>query len=97
MKFPCTSCGACCRRVAQVPDHGLPVKDDGSCGHLVNNLCSIYHHRPDICRVDKMVDDIAEHHGMDRIQSLNLVARLCNSFQEEDGMDKAMYHVGEII
>ena len=34
--------------------HGLPLKEDGSCGHLENNLCSIWEDRPDFCRSELM-------------------------------------------
>jgi Fe-S-cluster containining protein len=78
MTFPCTSCGACCRRIGQSQGHGLPVNPDGSCGHLKNNLCEIYDTRPDFCRIDHMIGD--------KPQLLELTARLCNQFQVEDGM-----------
>ena len=45
MDFPCTMCGACCRRarsfLAACKEAGIdsgydyPVNDDGSCGHLI--------------------------------------------------------------
>ena len=44
MEFLCSQCGACCRRAGiwEGAKYGLPIKKDGSCGHLKNNLCSIY-------------------------------------------------------
>jgi Fe-S-cluster containining protein len=49
--FECNNCGACCRMPA-VRAYGLPVRDDGSCMHLVDNKCSIYNDRPLVCRID---------------------------------------------
>lgn len=56
MEFLCSGCGACCRAAGKMngASYGLPIKEDGSCAHLVGNSCSIYNSRPDICRVDKM-------------------------------------------
>ena len=56
-KFLCSSCGACCytdmkKRGAE--ERGLPIKKDGSCAHLVGNLCSIYENRHDVCNSEKM-------------------------------------------
>jgi len=57
MKFLCSKCGACCKLAGPMggAKHGLPINKDGSCANLVNNECSIYKTRPNICRVDKMV------------------------------------------
>jgi Fe-S-cluster containining protein len=49
MEFLCSKCGACCRVAAK---YGLPDRGDGGCVYLdENDLCSIYDHRPLICRV----------------------------------------------
>lgn len=55
-KFLCSQCGACCKLAGKMggKKYNLPINEDGSCGHLKNNVCSIYDNRPDICRVDKM-------------------------------------------
>jgi len=44
-KFPCTMCGACCRKVGEIViaaesqgqslGYDFPVNDDGSCGHSI--------------------------------------------------------------
>lgn len=51
MSFPCTACGACCRRLPVVSPMALA---DGSCRHLDpgTNLCTVYAQRPLACRVD---------------------------------------------
>ena len=57
MNFLCTGCGACCRLAGRMngAKYGLPIKEDGSCAHLIGSKCSIYETRPDVCRVDKMM------------------------------------------
>lgn len=58
--FPCTQCGACCRKAGIAIEHfkkqgiSFPykAKEDGSCEMLENNLCKVYNERPDICRLN---------------------------------------------
>jgi Fe-S-cluster containining protein len=52
--FLCSSCGACCRNVQNLP---LP-STNGVCDNLdkETNKCKIYETRPKICRVDEMYD-----------------------------------------
>lgn len=53
MTFPCTKCGACCRRVDAVADLADLDRGDGACVHLAgDNTCRIYEERPKACRVD---------------------------------------------
>jgi len=33
-----------------------PINSDGSCSMLVDNKCSVYETRPDICNVDKVYE-----------------------------------------
>jgi Fe-S-cluster containining protein len=83
MKFPCTSCGACCRRVHLVP--GWPkeyLKEDGSCIHLDNNLCSIYEFRPPICRIGFSLASS----GLTELQYKIKTAEICNTLMKEDGI-----------
>lgn len=61
MKFPCTSCGACCAKVSGpytewLPALGYPIRADGSCSNYDRwtKECMIYETRPDICRVEKI-------------------------------------------
>lgn len=55
MKFPCTSCGACCREAVRL---GCFSSLDGtSCVHQVGEIgqvshCLIYETRPAVCRVE---------------------------------------------
>jgi len=94
--FPCSGCGACCRRVGMALKHSKEFKDqfpygskkDGSCEKLnKEGQCSVYNSRPDICRVDvtykKKWSKI-----MSRKEAYNLEAKVCNSFIKEDGLDE---------
>ena len=66
--FQCDSCGLCCRHV---PDGcGLP-HDSGTCRNLVENKCSIYASRPDICRVDVMQKVLAPNSTLEEWYATN--------------------------
>lgn len=54
--FFCDQCGECCRHVDRVPQLAAFDLGNGTCQYLVNNLCSVYETRPDICRVDAMYE-----------------------------------------
>lgn len=70
MAYPCTKCGACCRRIDQVVlgATGVPEvledalkfpyewDDTGRCSQLsATNECMVYETRPRICRVEEML------------------------------------------
>jgi Fe-S-cluster containining protein len=90
VKFPCTQCGACCKRAGET---GLmPSKKDGSCIYLSDdNRCSIYSQRPDICSVYKMYKKYKTKKllpkGTSERDYYKLTAKICNQFIEEDGLD----------
>jgi uncharacterized protein len=78
MKFPCTSCGACCRRAGVVARFVGPeafphaIRPDDSCSQLTpDNKCAVYETRPPICR-------IASHFEENSAQ--------CNAWVREDGL-----------
>ena len=56
LKFPCTGCGVCCKNISHIIELKEFDRGDGQCIHLDNDECSIYHSRPQICRVDEMYD-----------------------------------------
>jgi uncharacterized protein len=57
MPFPCERCGACCRSL--------------KCRHLKgNNYCTIYDHRPEICKVDEMISKLGLDSMRDEIYGL---------------------------
>jgi|TARA_R110000824_G_scaffold9137_2_gene41142 Fe-S-cluster containining protein len=59
MKFLCSQCGLCCKLAGFLKSTKdvLPINKDGSCSNLIDNKCSIYEDRPDICRVEKMISN----------------------------------------
>lgn len=85
-KFPCTSCGACCRRVRGI-DPNWPVGSDGkSCIHLnEDNSCAIYENRPRICRVNELKPP-----RMTLEDWYNLNAAACNYMMDEDGLPEGL-------
>ena len=90
MEFICTQCGACCRDTKIIKNLGLPIKKDGSCGHLKNNLCSIYENRPYFCSVNKLRDMYIAVNKVDITKKdwyifINLG---CNVLIEKDKLDK---------
>lgn len=54
--FVCTKCGECCKHIDRVPELNEYHNGDGICVNLVDNMCSIYDERPDICRVNYMYE-----------------------------------------
>lgn len=86
--FPCTGCGACCRRVGwlskeELTENNLKADESGACVHLLpDNSCEIYETRPDICRVDVQAKDADV--DIDTYYRMNI--RLCNEWMDEDGM-----------
>lgn len=52
--FLCQKCGTCCRNIGGIEALRDFDNGNGECIHLIDNRCSIYSARPDICNVDKM-------------------------------------------
>jgi len=88
MKFLCSQCGACCRKAGEWGGAkiGLLIKEDGSCGHLKNNLCSIYETRPDQCNSIKMA---AIQRSKTKKQYFIGVSKICNQLMEAEGLDES--------
>lgn len=76
--FPCTRCGACCRRYAElvpghIREHG--ARADGSCSQLGEDwACAVFSDRPWYCRVDVVGGGYAA------------TARRCNEWIASDGI-----------
>ena len=90
MEFLCSQCGACCRRAGEWggAKYGLPIKKDGSCAHLKDNLCSIYEDRPLICRAKKFGKFIKKRHpNFDIKQWYINETKGCHKLIDEDGLD----------
>lgn len=86
LSFPCSQCGACCRRVGNFKGFPEPVKKDGSCSHLKeDNSCAIYGNRPLICRVSEGHKVFFPHLTEQEYLEENIKA--CNRMIEEDGLD----------
>lgn len=87
--FPCSGCGACCRRIGwmdaeDLETHGLKADESGACTNLLpDNSCSIYDTRPDICKVDVQA---AEANVFDVLTYYRENIKLCNKWMDEDGM-----------
>lgn len=91
MKFACSGCGACCRRIGAIARFvkGTPFEfphkwsEDGVCEHLKDdNTCGIYDDRPLVCRVDQM----AELSGTSKEEFYSRNAKACNQLIAEDGI-----------
>ena len=93
--FPCSGCGACCRRVKQAVQHHnitdknhplyFPYRWDksGACEHLgEDNKCKIYLKRPLLCNIDKY----AEYIGADKKVFFALNIQACNQLMDSDGI-----------
>lgn len=75
--FPCDQCGACCKQVNLSEATSALDRGDGICKHLntKTNLCTVYHDRPDICRIDSQYHlHYASQYSWDIFVKLNLDA-----------------------
>lgn len=83
LTFFCTQCGACCRRAYRI---GMPLrKDVSTCIYLgSDNRCTIYDHRPEICKVDYQLTK----KKMTRLELYRAISKKCNEMIREDGMDE---------
>ena len=95
MVFPCTKCGACCKKVGFAIgldpefDKAFPFSatPEGHCEMLGdNNECLVYDTRPDVCRIDVMQTkyDIPEQ------EYFKLTAMVCNKLQENLRLDESL-------
>lgn len=97
MIFPCTKCGACCRRIKQVVENiGAVTKNSpyyfpflwneaGHCEKLTETgRCSVYPKRPLICNVKNM----SEHFNIPIDQFINDNISYCNKLIEDDQMPR---------
>ena len=83
--FPCIGCGACCKETDWLLDAGFPVEND-ACAHLIDDQCSIYETRPDVCRVDLMGDRL----GMPKRENYERTAKCCNKLMGREGVTQDM-------
>lgn len=92
MSFPCTGCGACCRRVSNLkdiidiaPELAFPYSWDesGKCEMLGDdNKCKVYENRPLICNVDKFIEVF----GVSKKKFYKQNIKACHIMMKEDGI-----------
>ena len=94
-KYPCTQCGACCRRISRAIEFVKTMSPEkqklfafpythtnGVCDMLVDNKCSVYEDRPLLCNIEKTAEVLNLTLGM--FYEANVTA--CNNMMDEDGM-----------
>lgn len=95
MKFPCSACGCCCKRIKSVVEV-LKLKDihsplyfpydwdsNGACSKLDSqNKCTVYKNRPLICNVEKLTEFL----GYDKISFYKENISACNKMMDEDNI-----------
>lgn len=92
MSFPCNCCGACCRDLDRSPLYADLHDGDGVCRYLRGNLCSIYDHRPLLCRVDECYEIFFKQTmSYEEYVQLNLTACASLKTQEKE-TKKCLYH-----
>ena len=85
MSFPCTGCGICCTKIAEMKDSRFqkeidefPYKsENGRCEKLVGRLCSVYQERPNVCNVEYM----SKRYNLDYKE----IVDVCNTMIKEKG------------
>ena len=56
--FDCSRCGACCKSIRFSEETVYLDRGDGTCRYFddIQNICTIYENRPDICNVRVMYE-----------------------------------------
>jgi len=98
LKFDCTGCGSCCRRVGEylgeLQKRGFPykAKEDGRTCEMLgdDNKCAVYKNRPDVCNIESMFYKVHSRSGKSKKAVFLEEATLCNKFMDEDGVDKSL-------
>lgn len=94
-EFPCSGCGACCRRVADavrligIHPEGHPLHfpyqwdESGRCLMLTeDNRCSVYENRPIICDIKRYATLM----GIELEDFYRQNISACNSLMESEGL-----------
>ncbi len=74
--FDCNQCGECCKHLYKIPAMKNFNRGDGICKYLINNKCSIYNKRPNICRGEYLYHLYFE--GMDVEEYYKILHHYCN-------------------
>jgi len=87
--FPCTSCGLCCQNIRNIEELKEFDLGNGTCKYFNynNQECTIYEHRPNICRVDKMFE-LVYYKKFTREEFYIGNAKVCNALQVQYKFDK---------
>lgn len=80
--FYCSRCGLCCKHIDKIPQLSEYHDGDGVCRYLVDNKCSIYESRPDICNVDYVYKTFfSEIYSLQEFYELNYY--VCNELKSD--------------
>ena len=80
--FPCIECGLCCRSIGGINELANFDQGDGVCIHLSDGRCSVYHERPDICRVDVMYEKLYQfQYTLEQYYAENL--KICQELKQK--------------
>ena len=73
-------CGECCRHIHLVKGLKHLQNGDGICKYLVNNKCSIYNERPELCRYDKVYELVKNTLTIDEYEKISV--QYCEDLQK---------------
>lgn len=83
--FPCNQCGLCCRNLQGIEALQEYDLGNGTCKYLIDNKCSIYEDRPEICQVDTMFEKyFYKHMNWDQYVLENI--KVCQQLQKDNGV-----------
>jgi Fe-S-cluster containining protein len=90
MIFPCSSCGLCCQNISTIKELKNYDLGNGVCKYfdVLNKSCEIYNSRPEICQIDRMFQ-IKYNNYFTKEEFYIENAKVCNSLQEQYGLDKS--------
>ncbi len=88
-RFPCTSCGLCCKNITGIIELVEFDAGNGVCKFLdlETNLCKIYESCPLICRIDETHKKLYSHILLKEFYAKN--AEICNALQEANHLDES--------
>ncbi|GAA8811036.1 YkgJ family cysteine cluster protein [Helicobacter pylori] len=84
-RFPCTSCGLCCKNITGIIELIEFDAGNGVCKFLDLKTCKIYESCPLICRVDEVHKKLYPNIPLKEFYAKN--AEVCNALQEANHMD----------
>ena len=88
MKFPCSKCGLCCKKIGEVVtnlktlnievDFPYSWNENGECKMLKDNLCTVYEQRPLICDVERF----SKEYGLNKKQFYKENMKACKDLKK---------------